>query len=372
MSDLSRGGVTPLFPKPIPIIGGTGPFGSGKSLFGLTICPGPQTLVFDFEQSCASYSELGHDRINVMEVMQASHPNGYKPVDLFQWWFRYVKSIPKGKYRVIMLDPVTDLERGLTDWVVANPQAFGHTAAQYAKMSGIMWGDVKDYEKAVVADLSARCETLYFTAHLGMEFKDKEATGKMKPKGKTTLEELASVYFWFDRRPDAKGVKPNKPAAKVLKTRLLVTAVTADGEIEMQGVLPPVMPVCTPKALRDAFAKPAGGREIDDIERHVEDVMTEEDRLRLNIQLAEAERDAAQAKLAAGGPAKQPPPPEDEAAKWIADSTSLTDLTAVATKLAGFAFDADVKARLLTAWQDRKKQLAAPKADAATQSTPAG
>lgn len=360
MSDLSRGGVTPLFPKPIPIIGATGEYESGKTIAGLTICPGLQTLYYDMEQSGASYDDLGHVRVNVMAEMQALHPNGYKPIDLFLWWVKHVKAVEKGKYRVIVIDPITDLERGMTDWVVANPQAFGHTAQQYTKMSGIMWGDLKDYYKSIVADLSVRCETLYYTAHVGKEFEDNRVTGKLKVKGKVTLHELASLFVWLFRKPNAKGVKPNKPAARVLKSRLMVTKMV-DGELEMQQVLPPSMPVFTAKTLRDAFASPAGGREIDDIERHVEEVTSDEDKMRLAIQLEEAKRDAALAQTAAAGPVKLPPPPEDEAAKWIADASTLTNLTSVAGKLGEYAFAGDVKARLIATWQERKKELTAPK-----------
>jgi hypothetical protein len=281
--------VKPLWPKPIPIIGGTGEYESGKTLFGLTICPGPQTRYYDFEQSGASYNELGHERINVMAEMQKKYPHGYKPMDLFLWWLADVRQQEAGKYRVIVADPITDLERGLTDWVQANPGAFGHTAGQYAKMSGIMWGDVKDYQKSILADLSSRVETFYFTAHLGKEFEGNTATGKLRMKGKATLSELASLFLWFNRQPDKSGVKPNKPGAWVKKSRLLVVKSITDDDIEMVQVLPPKMAVCTPKTIREAFANPAGGREIDELERDKEAELTDDDRLKLQAEIARAE-----------------------------------------------------------------------------------
>ena len=62
--------------------------------------------------------------------------------------------------------------------------------------------------------------------------------------------------------------------------------------------------------------------------------LSEEDRLRLETQKAEAERDAAMAKLAlqGGGPGaagKPTPPPETEAAGWIADADTVEKLLAV-------------------------------------------
>lgn len=287
----------PLWPKPIPIIGGTGEFESGKSLFGLTIDPGPRTLVYDVEKSTAAYTDLGFERIDVLDEMQKKFPGGYKPVDLFIWWREHVRSIPAGKYTVIVVDPVTDIERGLTDYVNANPQQFGHTAGQYAKMSGIMWGDVKDFEKAILGDIASRCETFYYTAHLGREFDGNEATKKKKVKGKQTLSELATLFLWFDRSPNAQGVKPDKPSAYVRKCRLLHNKIDpATGELEMYKVLPPRMPVATPKAIRDYFANPAGGRAAAEDEAAQDESLTEDEKLVIRMRTAEAEAAAALAK----------------------------------------------------------------------------
>lgn len=303
----------PLWPQPIPIVGGTGPRWSGKSKFGLNICPGVRTtLVYDFEQSTTSYegeyARIGvpFDRIDMQKEMHNfkdekgtfSYRNGYKPIDLFSHWLKHVRALPADKYRVIMVDPVTDLERGLTDWVAANPRFFGHTDGQYAKMSGIMWGDVKDYQKMVLADLTARCETFYFTAHLGMEFKNKEPTGKEKAKGKETLYELASMYLWFDRSPDSRGVRPNVPAANVEKGRM-ERAELIDGEVVSYSILPARLPIATPKAIRDYFKNPAGKREASDGERLIEQKMSADERLRLETAKAQAEAETAQARAAA-------------------------------------------------------------------------
>jgi len=300
----------PLWPQPIPIIGGTGKKWSGKSVFGLNICPQPNaTLVYDFEQSTTSYEQerarIGAPfvRIDVQKEMhnykdeKGNYPyrSGYKPINLFMWWIKHVRSLEAGKYRVIMADPVTDLERGLTDWVAANPEYFGHTANQYQKMSGVMWGDVKDFEKIVLADITARCETFYFTAHIGAEFKGNTATGKEKAKGKETLYELASVYLWFERDPDSTGTRPNIPSARVEKGRLMVSELI-DEEVVSYSVLPPRLPQATPKAIREYFKNPAGKVALKDTEKAREESMSADDRLRLEVAKAEAERDAAQAR----------------------------------------------------------------------------
>jgi hypothetical protein len=156
---------------------------------------------------------------------------------------------------------------------------------------------VKDFEKSLIADICARCETLYFTAHLGAEFKGGSATGKDKAKGKETLYELASLYLWFEREPDKQGVRPNVPAAKVEKGRLEV-AELVDGEVQSYSVLPARIPECTPKKIRDYFKNPAGKRAASAEERVKEEVMSADERLRLEVAKAEAERDAAQARAA--------------------------------------------------------------------------
>lgn len=360
--------VTPLFPKPVPIIGGTGEFESGKTLFGLTICPGPQTLYYDFEQSGASYGELGHIRVNVVEVMQKSHPNGYKPVDMFLWWKAEMQAIPAGKYRVIVIDPATDLERGLTDWVNSNPKHFGHTSGQYASMSGIMWGDVKDYWKSILADVSSRCEVLYYTAHVGTKFEGNQATKDRKVKGKSTLSELASLFLWFSRKPDSKGAKPNKPMAKVVKSRLMVMRAGADGEIEIQQVLPPIMPVATPNELRKAFANPAGGREIDELEKYVEEKMTEEEKLRLEVQKAEAERDSNLAKISAGEDSSAAGRPSDPALdvvhKRIADAKSSSEIIDLGKWIS--TLSADTRTAVKEAYYAKRNEIAMTKTAVAT------
>lgn len=313
----------PIWPQPIPIIGVTGKKWSGKTKFLLNICPGNRTtLVYDWEQSSASYEQeyarIGapFDRIDVQKEMlnyqddKGNFPfraNSYKPIDVFLWWRKHVLSIPAGKYQVIAVDPVTDLERGLTDWVAANPKFFGHTEGQYARASGIMWGDVKDYEKQLLADITAKCQTFGFTAHIGTEFKGGSPTGKEKAKGKETLYELATLYLWLDRDPDKNGARPNVPAAKVEKSRLEV-AELKDGEVVSYSVLPPRIPHCTPKAIREYFKKPAGRGELSDAERAKEEVMSADDRLRLEVLKAEADRDAAQARAVATAVTVATPP----------------------------------------------------------------
>lgn len=362
----------PLWPQPIPIIGVTGPVGSGKTKFCLSICPGPQTLVYDLEQSSASYSYIGFERIDVQKEMQKIKPNGYKAIDLWKWWISHVRAIPPGKYRVIVIDPVTDLERGLTDFVAENPGAFGHTSKQYDMMSGIMWGDVKDFEKQVMAEICGRCETFAFTTHLGNVWgDDKKPTKEKKPKGKESLMQLASLYLMLSRET---GVGP--PSAVKLKGRLEIGEVI-DGEVVSYEVLPPRLPVATPKAIRDYFKNPAGRKPLTEAEKVKIEVMSEDERLRLETAKAEAEAATAQARADAAKAVQATvvltaPEGNNDPAKWVTSytvsidrATTPEELNVLPTQIKltrekGYIGDDEVS-RLRDHFQARKAALEATK-----------
>ena len=218
------------------------------------------------------------------------------------WWWEQIKQLTPGKYTVIALDTVSEIESGLCDWVNKNPAYFGHTAAQYAKMEGIYWGDVKEFWKGILADLSSRCVTFAFTAHMGDVWAkggqgSGGPTGKRKPKGKSTLMELASLYLMLERKPDQKGEEPAKPAGVVLKDRLVAKRIGADGELELVKILPPRLPVATPAAVRKYMADPVGTRATREDELLKPELMGDDERLRLQAQIAEANRDAETLKL---------------------------------------------------------------------------
>ena len=284
---------TSLWPNgvAIEVIGLTGDFASGKTIFGLSIAPGPSTLVYDCEKSSGTYKSLGFDRVDVSDEMVKRHPNGYKPVDLFLWWLDHIKSIKPGQYRVIMLDPVSEIESGIVEYVRQNPEKFGFTAKQFTLAAGLMWGAVKDFWKSILADLAARCETFVFTSHLRNVWKGNAPTGKKAPKGKETLMELASLYLHMDRRADAKGNVPDVPGANVLKSRLADHR-WIDGELVWVDLLPPRLPHATPKAIREYILNPPDYAKLKAGERLIEEKETEADIAAMRLAAAEAERDA--------------------------------------------------------------------------------
>lgn len=309
----------PLFPQPIPIIGCTGEYASGKTLFGLTIAP-KETLVYDLEKSSESYLSLGFTRVDVPAELQKRYPGGYKPAQTFEWWRDHVRSLTPGRHRAIMLDPASEIESGITEWVRANPGYFGRTAGQYVKMSGLMWGDVKELWKGLLTDLASRCEVFVFAVHMADVWSgDRPMPGKRKPKGKSTLMELASLFLQMERKADAKGNVPPKPAAIVLKSRLAHTRLGEDGEVSIMPALPPRLPVATPAAIRQYLLHPPDYSHLRPEEQAPERGLSDDDRAAMRLATAEAERDTEQMRLdrlqrqqeASERQPKRPVPPQE-------------------------------------------------------------
>jgi hypothetical protein len=197
-----------------------------------------------------------------------------------------------------VIDTISEIEDGLTEWVQKNPTYFGHSSGQYAKMSGIMWGDVKTLWKAVLSDLASRCQTFVFCAHMANVWQGDRPTGKRKPKGKETLQELASLYLIMERKADKDGKMPAKPAATVLKTRLVHTKFDlATGELKIVPALPPRLPVATPQAIRQYMLTPPDYDNLKDEEMVKEEAMTPEQRELLALAKSEADRDAEEMRL---------------------------------------------------------------------------
>jgi hypothetical protein len=296
----------PLWPQPIPVIGVTGPIGAGKTIFGLLIDPA-RTLVYDEENSSKSYEHLGVIRVDVHAELNRRYPNGYKPIQAFEWWANDVRArAAPGYFSVIMQDTVALIENGLVDWVEAHPDYFGHTVAQHRAQNGAMkWGDVSKLWKQTCLDLATRCETFVFTTHMADVFKDGERTGKLKPKGNKVLMEIASLYLELERKAGPGGELPQKPTAKVIKSRLVSPPILnkQSGELELLRILPPRMPVATPFAIRQYFANPAGDK-LRPEERPPDERLTEDEKLQLQAETARsnaraeelrAERDQRQA-----------------------------------------------------------------------------
>lgn len=207
-----------LFPQPIPIVVLTGEFESGKTLAILTTgYPIERVCLYDLEVSSETYHGPTAKWTRVDIISQLGE--GWNNLDLYEAWAKHVRTIQPGQYDVIGIDPIERIEAGIADWVQRNPTFFGHSANQYQRMSGLMWGDVKDLWARHIMDLKSKCKMVILTAHMRNVYLDNKPTGKRERKGKETLSELATLELELSRV--VRGQKQALPAAKVLKSRLL-------------------------------------------------------------------------------------------------------------------------------------------------------
>ena len=296
-------------PLEIEVFGATGEYKSGKTLLGLSIAPGvhpeghdfagqPRTLLFDFEKSAGTYGGTGCKRVDVPVVMMEKFDGKYGPRQVYEWFQSQIEAVQPGQYDVIQADPITDIESGLVDYVKGNCQQFGLTPVQIQKSGGLLWGAVKDYWKSVLLKLSTRCQCFYFTSHLRDEWKGDRPSGKRQPKGKETLMELASLYLWLERNSDTEGNIPAVPSGIVLKERLADTSMDNEGRLQVTALMPPRLPIASVEAIRQYIASPPDYKKLKDGERVIEGVMSDEEKLRLEVTKAEAERDTEGSRLA--------------------------------------------------------------------------
>ena len=289
-------------PVVIPVIGITGKYQSGKTLFGLSIAPGGnRTRCYDLELSASGYRGLEFDYLDTNAQMRSLFgTKPYLPIDLFRWWYKSVQAIEPGKFAVIMCDPITDIESGLVDYVAADYASHGFSSEKaFVSTGGIFWSKVREFWKRVLADIASRCETFVFTAHLRKDWIGGKPTRNDKPGGKSSLLELASLYLWLDRSPDEKGVVPSQPRClKKLKDRLSYTSFDpATMEPVVQPYLPPAFDDCTPGKIREYLKKPADYKKLKPAERVQEAKVTEIERLEIEKDIAEARASAEDSAL---------------------------------------------------------------------------
>lgn len=299
-SESSEQPFPPLWPKgmKIPFIGVTGEYQAGKTLFGLLIDP-TRTIVFDTEKSSETYEgSLGFTRIDLSDAMRAKFPAGdYRPVQLFEAWLQMVQKVKPGQYRVMLLDTLSEIETGLVDYVRRNPNRFGYTSAQFAKSEALMWGAAKDFWKQILTDITGRVETFVTIAHMRDKWAGNRPTGQREAKGKETIMEMASLYLELNRDP-VNGKTPEKPAAKVLKSRLSVFLLDKEsGEMEPHPVLPPRLPVCTPAAIRNYIENPPDYSKLKKAEKVQERTLSEDERLLIQREIADRNAESARLEL---------------------------------------------------------------------------
>lgn len=300
----------------IDVFGACGEYKSGKTLLGLSIAPGKhsdgpfagqaRTLILDFEKSAGAYGGTGAERIDVHNELIAKFPNGYSASNVYLWFLEKIKSIQPGQYDVIIVDTISDLETGMVEYLKENIQKeVGITPGQFNSSQGLFWGKVKDKWKLVLLQLSTKCQTFFFTAHLRSRYegnapaKSADIRKAKEAKGKDTLLELASLYLWLDRRPDKEtGKYPKVPRAWVQKDRMADTFINNEGEVVITPLLPPVIEQATIKQIRDYISKGFNYDGNSKLLKTDVEAMTEEEKLCLEREIAEQKAIAAQAELA--------------------------------------------------------------------------
>lgn len=317
-------------PVKIEVFGATGEIKSGKTLLGLSIAPGvhppehefagkPRTLILDLEKSSGTYeygvgdnpadieNNPGVHRIDVPSKLLAEKGSTYKNIDLFKWVLHAIENKLKPRqFDVVMIDPVTDLDSGLVEYVVQNPKQFGLTDNMVArsgagfKAQGIVWGALREYWKIVLLKIAAACQTFYFTTHLRDEYAGQTRTGRRQPKGKSTLLELSTLYLWLERKPDKDGRIPGPPAALCEepygKSRLADIHMGEDGELEITALMPPRIPVCTAKEIRRYIANPP--TKLRAAERFQEHGLGEDEKIQIGLATAQATQATEESRLA--------------------------------------------------------------------------
>lgn len=284
-------------PLQIPIIGLCGGYGSGKTLAGLTICP-EETIEIGVEDSGVTYNLPIKHRFSMYKEVTGKSGSIPKPIECWEWFTGIVERISKGelKCRVLFIDPITDLQNGMVEWVKAHG---GKSSAQYEKASGLLWGDTQSYAKLLLGKLSSKC-TLAFTAHMGSVWSGgAPVAGKKKAKGINTFYELASLYVYLTREVNPQtGTQPDKPVGHICpphgKSRLAHMVQDAQGNWLSKPILPPRIPEFTWAEVRKYVAKPPEYDKLKKDEKAEIETLSEEDRLLLENQTALAKLEEAQ------------------------------------------------------------------------------
>lgn len=274
-------------PLRIPVIGVAGEHGSGKSTWIATIDP-MRTCMIDAEESSVSYNLPFAKRYNLYEELGAkTQGRAFRPIQAFEWFKALVEGeIQAGQFTVVGLDPASDIEHGMVEWVKDHHAEFGLSRNQVENAGGLLWGAVNEYWKAFIGILSSKVQTFAYTVHMGSVWKGgKPVEGKRKAKGKSSLKEVTSLFMTLDRSAQLNAENqlevPAAPTAYTVdplgKARLHHTQVDPQtGEVlGIQPILPPRIVNCTPRKIREYIAQPPDWENLKPEEQLVERKLTE-------------------------------------------------------------------------------------------------
>jgi hypothetical protein len=296
----------PLWPRDVKlsIIGVTGKHESGKTGFLLSIDP-LSTLHYDMELSSEFYEQwVKFERVCIPTILLKKFgKKKYTSRDVFETWYAHTKTVEKGQFRVIAVDPIDKIEAGLADVVKSRYNEFGFQSADnFTSMGGVFWNAVSVEYERIIMELQDKCEVFAYSNHLRKVWRRGKATDEVEPKGKGKLQELSTLRLFLDRSPARNGEDPPLiPSATVRKNRVSVLEVI-DGEFgvpttRMTPIVPPRIPECTADAIRKYIVTPPNFDNLKEEEKEVEKVLSSDERLELDAKIAEDKRIAAEAEL---------------------------------------------------------------------------
>jgi len=309
MSDKPNPATKPLFgiidgkPLECPVIGFNGPLGSGKTLAALTLCP-EETIEIGIEDSGVTYGSLPiKHRFSMYKEVIATGKTMYpKPIDCFEWFIGILDKVAKDelKARVIVVDPITDIQNGLLDYIEAHAADFGKTPAQYAKASGLLWGDAKAFMKMTLGRISRKVECFIYTSHMGTVWQGgAPVSGKSKVKGIDTFKEIASLVVHLTRDIDPQtGKQIAAPIGSIApphgKSRFSRFVLDADGNFTPIPILPPRIEPFTWQKVREYVATPPDYAKLKKHEVARPEVLTDDDKLLLEAETTRMKLEEAQ------------------------------------------------------------------------------
>jgi hypothetical protein len=309
MSDKPNPATKPLFglidgkPLECPVIGFNGPLGSGKTLAALTLCP-EETIEIGIEDSGVTYGSLPiKHRFSMYKEVIATGKTMYpKPIDCFEWFLSILDKVAKDelKARVIVVDPITDIQNGLLDYIEAHAADFGKSPAQYAKASGLLWGDAKAFMKMTLGRISRKVECFIYTSHMGTVWQGgAPVSGKSKVKGIDTFKEIASLVVHLTRDIDPQtGKQIAAPIGSIApphgKSRFSRFVVDAEGSYTPVPILPPRIEPFTWQKVREYVATPPDYAKLKKHEVARPEVLTDDDKLLLEAETTRMKLEEAQ------------------------------------------------------------------------------
>lgn len=314
----------------IEVLGVTGPIDSGKTLFLLSIAEPERTCIYDCEKSSSNYVSLGFKRVDLIDLAMKKSKGVYSPLEMYIAFKESISKIKPGEFDVVAVDPASELESGIVDYVKSKYAEYGFKSAEsFVRMEGRFWQAVNCELKISIMNLVAKIQTFAFSMHLRSEYVDGKPTKRQTPKGKKVFNELTSLYIELSRpKPH-----PNKPAiriprGRVLKSRLCHLRKTPTGFRKIT-ILPEQLPEATPDAIRAYIASPADWDNPKDGEVYTDPVLSETEKIEAQSRVAENNRLAAEAALEAANVSERVEQVREEARRRLMPGRDIDKTDAV-------------------------------------------